>query len=328
MSFSRRTLVLILGYLCVRPLCAQQPSCEQRTIPVSISTMDSKPLRPLSSADFKGTYQKKPVRITSVTASQGPTRVVVLLDASGSVQGQKSVWNFAVGVGEDLVTGLPPTTEIGLAFFSTTSVRVATPTKEREKLKAELEALRTNPKALPPKPRRTALWDAVIDSFYMFDHPSVGDAIYVITDGLDNSSSNSSKDAAQTLGAVGVRLFALVMQGTTRPSPRPEELSSSRDFLQTVENTGGIFVIYRAEYSGLIPFFPEPDLFDKSGKPTTLGMLMAPQARQMLIFYRLDIDLPEAVDKPRELKLDLMGFDKSQREAMVLTYPHILQPCR
>jgi hypothetical protein len=284
-------------------------------------------LRPLSGSDFEGTYQKKPIRITSVTISEEPTRVVLVLDASGSVQGEKSVWNFAVGVGEDLVTGLPPTTEIGLAFFSTHTVRVAIPTKERETLKSELEALRTDPKALPPKPRTTALWDAIIDSFHMLDHPRVGDAIYVITDGLDNSSNHTSKDAAQTLVAAGVRLFALAIQGGTRGSPRPEQIASSQSFLQTVHDTGGIFVYYRPQYSGQIAYLPDPDLFDKSGKPTTLGMLLAPQARQMLIFYRLDIELLETVDKPRELKLDLVGFDKPQRDDLLLTYPHLLLPC-
>jgi hypothetical protein len=283
-------------------------------------------MRPLSSIDFQGAYQKKPVRITSATVNQEPPRVVLLLDASGSMQDAKSKWNFAVGIGEDLVTGLPPTTEIGLAYFSTKSIRVAVPTSERQKLKNELETLRTDSNALPPKPRKTALWDAIIDSFNMFDRPRLGDAIYLITDGYDNASSGTSKEVTQTLGAVGVRLFAFTIRGEI--GSRPRELLSPQEFLKTVEDTGGTFVDTRPEYSGVVPFFPDPDLFDNSGKPTTLGMLLASQYRQMLSFYRIDIELPAMVGKPQELKLDLVGFGKSQRESLVLSYPHILLPCQ
>jgi VWA domain-containing protein len=329
MSCARPTAALILGCLCVMPACAQHLSCQRRTIPVSIASTDTTPLRTLSSVDFKGSYQRKPVSITSATVSQESPRVVILLDASGSMQRgwSNSEWKFAVGIGEDLVAGLPPTTEIGLAFFSTKPIRIATPTNEREKLKNQLNALRTDTKALPPEPRKTALWDAIIDSLYMFDNPRLGDAIYVITDGHENASSHTSKDTIQTLGAVGVRLFAFIINEERLP-PAPEKLLSAQNLLQIIEDTGGTSVDYRPHYSGPIPFFPGADLFDKSDNPTRAGLLLAAQARQMLSFYRLDIDLPSVVDKPREWKLDLVGLGKSQREALVLTYPHILLPCQ
>jgi hypothetical protein len=44
-------------------------------------------------------------------------------------------------------------------------------------------------------------------------------------------------------------------------------------------------------------------------------------------FYRIELDLPEAVDKPREWKLNLVGFAKSQRDNLVLTYTQMLVPC-
>jgi hypothetical protein len=165
----------------------------------------------------------------------------------------------------------------------------------------------------------------------MFDHPRLGDAIYVITDGDDNASNSTSKEVTQILGAVGVRLFAFAIQGGEIGFSRLQrelELSRSQKLLQTVEDTGGIFVTYHPVYSGVVPFFPDPDLFDKSGMPTRLGTLLASQSRQMLNFYRIDIDLPAIVDKPQELKLELVGFGKSQRDALVVSYPHILLPCQ
>jgi hypothetical protein len=327
MSCAKCTVAFILGCLSVTSLFAQTPSCQLRTIPVSVVSKDNSPLPSLSGANFKGEYQKKPVHIASATVNQEPPRVVLLLDASGSMQGPKSKWNFAVRIGEDLVTRLPPATEIGLVIFSTKSIRVATPTNERQKLKSELETLRADSNALPPEPRKTALWDAVIDSFNILDPPHLGDVIYVITDGEDNASSSTSKKVIQTLGAVGVRLFAFAVHGGGIQTD-PEEIPSLQKLLQIVEDSGGIFVNYRPKISAVVPYFPDPEVFDKSGKLTTLGLGLALQYQQMLSFYRLDIDLPGVVDRPRELKLGLVGFGKSQQESMVLTYPDILLPCQ
>jgi hypothetical protein len=326
MSCCRRTGTLVLSCLCVAPVFAQRPSCQQRTIPVSVVSKNNSPLPSLSAANFEGEYRQKPVRIISATVNKEPPRVVLLLDASGSMQGPISEWSFAVGIAEDLVTGLPPTTEIGLVIFSTKSTRVATPTNERQKLMNELETLRTDPRALPPKPRKTALWDAIVDSFNMLDRPRLGDVIYVVTDGLDNASSAKSKEVTQTLGAVGVRLFAFAIRD--EPHNIPPELLSAQNFLQTVENSGGIFVYFRPKINGVVAYFPDPDFFEKSGKLTNVGLGLALQYQQMLSFYRLEIDVPAVVDKPRELKLDLVGFGKLQLESLVLTYPAILLPCQ
>ena len=160
----------------------------------------------------------------------------------------------------------------------------------------------------------------------MLDRPRLGDVIYVVTDGVDNASRVTNREVTQTLGAVGVRLFAFAIRD--EPHSLPPELSSAQNFLQTVEDSGGILVNFRPRISGVVDYFPDPDFFEKSGKLTNIGLGLALQYRQMLSFYRLEIDLPAVVDKPRELKLELVGFGKLQLESMVLTYPGILLPCQ
>jgi hypothetical protein len=328
MCRARIAVVLILGCACVVPASSQQGSCQHRTIPVSVSTKDGAPAPPLDSVNLEGTYLRKQIRVTSTVLNQEPPRGVLLLDASGSMHDPRSSfdWNFTVDLGEDMVAWMPPTFEIGLAFFSTKMVRVISPTSERQKLMEELETSRKHFKTLVTGPPRTALWAAILDAVKMFDRPRLGDSVYVITDGGDNASIVKMKDVAQTLGEGGVRLFAFVFQKDNSPVS-PEERSGPENVLKLVDDTGGTIVAYHYEYHNVFLQLPAPALFDKSGKPTHLGALLGSQYRQIFNFYRVDIDLPEAVDKPRELKLDLVGFSKPQRNNLVLTYPHMLVPC-
>jgi hypothetical protein len=255
--------------------------------------------------------------------------VVLLFDASDSMRDVRSEdeWNFAVDLGETLVAEMSRTSEIGLEVFATKPVRIANPTNEPMNLKTELEALRAHPKALLPAPSRTALWDAVLDSLKMFDRPHLGDAIYVITDGGDNASGASLKQAAQTLKEAGVRLFAFVFVKRSG-STSPEEVLGPSDVLQVVDETGGTAVFNQFDSRGIFLLPKDPAIFDKLGKPSQLGLLLGSQYWRIFNFYRVSIDLPTIVDKRQQLKLGLVGLTKPQQDNIVLKYPHMLVPCQ
>jgi hypothetical protein len=110
----------------------------------------------------------------------------------------------------------------------------------------------------------------------------------------------------------------------------PTEASGPANMLHITEDTGGRAIGFRTFYQlNTLAGIPDQDpaLIDKSGNPTWLGLHLRSQYRQMLSFYRVDIDLPEIVDKPREWRLDLVGLDKFQQDNAVLKYPHMLMPC-
>ncbi len=81
---------LVLSLICVEFGWAQQESCREQTVPVSV--YDSKGLRvpDLTPADFEGSYLGKSIRVSSVSPEQGPHRVMLLLDTSGSM-GARSI---------------------------------------------------------------------------------------------------------------------------------------------------------------------------------------------------------------------------------------------
>jgi hypothetical protein len=322
MSYARTAVVLVLGCLCVKPMHAQGDACQQRTIPVTVETKDGAPAPELSSADLQGTYRNQPVHVSLVTLDQRLPRIILLLDTSGSMQ---QTLNQSLDLAEDLLSKIPAAAEVGLAFFARDFQPIALPTTDREKLKSQLEALRKDSNSFKGK---TALWASALQSVKMLGNPQVGDAIYVISDGGDNASNSKEASVAVTLAHSGVRMFAVAFHtGEPMVRPAPEEATGQIGMQQIIEDTGGTGIPFARQYIG---HFPMPDftaLHDKSGQPTQFGLAMHEQYWRIFNFYRADIELPEAVDKPREWKLALAGLNKSQRDNLVLRYPHMLVPC-
>jgi hypothetical protein len=323
MRFAGAAAISILCCLCVLPAGAQQDACKQRTIPVSLGSTDGSPIPALDSSNFEGSYKNKPVRVISAVMNQEPPRVVLLLDTSSSMRDPDSGpnWDHMMDVGEVIALNMPSNSGVGLGFFGRTLIPALPPTTDRKMLKYHLQALRSDRKVYR---ERTALWEAIVGSVKMFDHPHVGDAIYVITDGDDNASKITVNQVSQTLFESGVRLFTGLcnLRSIIKVSDR------QTDVLRITKDAGGAAVVLSFEDYSAAGFVDHvPTLVDKSGKPTRLGLDLSSQYRQMIDFYRVNIELPEAVEKPGELKLGLVGIDKPQRNKLVLTYPRMLVPC-
>ena len=321
MVYVRTAVALLVGWVCVMPARAQQDVCQQRTIPVSVETKDATPAPELSSANLEGSYRNRTVHVKLVALEQRLPRIILLLDTSGSMQEKLSQ---SLDVAEDLLSSIPPATEVGLAFFAKDFQPVVLPTADHQKLKYQLEGLRRNPSSYKGK---TALWVSVLQSVKMLGNPHMGDAIYLISDGGDNASNSSKQKVAITLTQVGVRMFAVAFPAGGQLLPSPEETVGRAEVEQVSEDTGGTDVVFAGMYIGHFPSSQRPTLHDNSGQPTQFGFSLDEQYRMMLNFYRVDIDLPETVDKPQEWKFALVGLSKSQRDKLELSYPHLLVPC-
>ncbi len=322
MSFTRAAFVLVIGFLFSLPAYGQENSCQRRTVPVSLETKDASPASDLSSANLEGSYRNQAVHINLVAPEPKLPRIILLLDTSGSMKGSE---NQLIDMSEELLSKLPPAMEAGLAFFATDIAPVALPTTDREKLEYQLEALRKSP---PSFKGRTALLKSVIGSVQMLGNSSPGDVIFVISDGEDNKSSLTEEKTAISLTRAGIRVFGLVFEDPIGIRNRSQEAASNINLWQMIENTGGIGISYLGVFIGHFPAGKNPSLYDKTGQPTQLEISLEEQRRQLSTFYRVEIDLPEAVDKPREWKLGLTGFSKPQLHNLILRYPHLLAPCQ
>ena len=294
------------------PVRAQQNECRQRTVPVHIATRDGAPLPPLTAAHFQAAYIDKPIRVTAVSEEQKPQRLIVLLDASGSVRGGTTAgWDATVEVAAQLLAALPPM-EIALALFSEEVEPLLGPTDARERLVAEVEKLRTGPRESPGGRRlRTALWDSLLDSAKLFGPLRPGDAIYVITDGVDNFSETRPPAVTQAFLSGGIRLFAFAIanQGFAYGSGELERI---------VEDTGGVVAAGSAG---------DWRAFRAARNSSPIGSALYAQHRQILAFHRLELELPETIVRPQSWRLSLTGLDETSLQNIELKYPARLYPC-
>jgi hypothetical protein len=323
----RAAVVFILGLLWVLPACAQMDNCQRRTVTVTVSTTDGSQAPPLESANFEGTYRKSPIHVTSAAMNREPIRVVLLLDVSGSMHGIgpgiKS--RFSLDVAEDFVFNMAPETAVGLGFFYAKLIPISVPTTDRKLLIFQLEALRSHTESYNGM---TALWDAVIGGAKLFDHPRLGDVIYVITDGGENASKITLNHVVQTLGESGIRLSGLVIQSPSALRRNVEEFIGPQNLDQVARDTGGSILTQMFERVGSVEVIGDATLVDKAGKPTLLGSYLGSQFRQLTSFYRISFDLPETLHKPQDWKLELVGLEKFQRGRIRLTYPQMLVACQ
>jgi len=303
MPYAQTAVALILNCLCVMPAWAQQDACHVRTIAASVFSKDGASVPPLSNVNFKATYKREPVRVRVAPLEQIPSRLIILLDTSGSM---KETQSGTLDIAESVLSRMPPNAEVGLAFFAKDLIPVALPTSDREGLNFQLKGLRAHPSSYRGT---TALWDALAKSVGMFSHPQLGDAVFLITDGVDTRSKTRPEEVIQLLEAAGIRLFVVQVAGLDLKNfgmTREHMALFQGEISQVAEATGGYAI--------------------KSISPDRVSV--DKKYWQIVSFYRIEVDLPEAVDKPREWKLNLVGLAKPQRDNLILSYPQMLVPCR
>jgi hypothetical protein len=293
---------------------AEESGCLERTIPVSSSNTDMSFTPELIAGSLEGVYGKKPVLVKSVELENTPPRVVLLVDTSGSMNTRV---NATIDAAEGVLSRMPDNLQVGLAFFSVDTIPVVPPTTDRKVLIFQLESLRKNHASFRGD---TAVWSALIRGVKIFKEPRTGDAIYLVSDGGENKSTETEKSVLTELTRAGVRLFAFILTSSGFRGRSPEELEGPIEIQKLVDATGGTSIVTTEDTH---PNSARAILIDKNGNPTHLGVSVSQQLNQLLRFYPVQITLPDSVDKPRHWKLRFTGEGKN----IVLTYPNMLSPC-
>lgn len=316
----RKILPLLLLLLAVCRLVAQSTdNCLHRTMTVNVRDSNGNLVPDLPTTAFHGKLRGKPVTVRSEQVEIGPRRLVMLLDASGSITGSEYTWKIAQLVAGDIISSASRPNQVALVVFAAQVLDVTNFTSARMQVLEKLRQLEDGSKAAPKGKRRTALFDTLTYAADLFGSPMPGDVIYAITDGGDNISHKTEEDVQTRLLSKGVRFFAFYM--TENNFPTEEERLGPRVLHSLAALTGG--AVLDIPNSSLSP------LYDLSPKGRER---MAAQLRYlydlMVSFYQLEIELPAPVDKQRHWDLEVVDKHGKTRKGVSLFYPQELMPCR
>ena len=310
-------VALVFVLLGARGVRAQADSCLRRSVPVNVLNDQGQIVTGLTENNFIGSIRHQPVKVLSVTQDDSPRRVVIVIDASGSMTGERSTWHLYLAVAHNLVTPMSSETLAGLIVFGSKVDKNISLTSNKKQLEDELTILESGNNALPKGLRQTALWDALGAAASEFGSPQDGDAIYTITDGGDNWSKTSTNSLTEDLLNKLIRLFTFSLN--TDRGPAVEEATGLLSLMDISNATGGYAVNLPKSATGMIPA-----LVNRSGEITPQGGMLMTQYRQIFSFQRMQIELPKALDKSQEWNLKVTS---TKAKDLTVVYPHKLAAC-
>jgi hypothetical protein len=325
-----RVLFLLLASVVMRSsLWAQSLPCSQQTVPVSVSDPVGRVALGLSTSNFRVQVHGHRSAIINAKMDSSPRRIVLLLDASGSmIESKNSIWRPALMIARSLVQSLPPEDSLAFLAFASQRERSVDFTQQSKAVLQQLNDLQPGTTVIPKDMRDTALWDSVLEALRLLDPPRVGDSIYLISDGDDNHSKAHARDVQTALLVGKVRLFVLLPPGLnlamlsrTYLSKSREAINPLRDLQDLADATGG----------ALFPLY-EPWINEVTGiaVPLTATELQVSINQVNVLthqFYRAEIELSQPLDKSENLRLEVEGQPHKGKLPLLLRYPRKLMPC-
>ncbi len=304
-------------------LPAQDSGCTQRTIAVGVVDGAWNLVPNLSAANFRGKLRGHDVQILSAAVDTSPRRIVLLLDASGSMMAPYGgEWRTERTISEYLIRFAPRGASIAFLGFASTVLDTQGFNDDPAVLLKNLSAL-VGVCEERQKSRHTALYDAISSARGTLGVCKIGDVICALTDGEDNASRAEARTAQEELLAGQVRLFGIVTIRELSPRARaPEEAAGPEQLHSMIEATGGntLFVPYVA--------MSEPYINIRAKTAADAADLALQRLfRQMGEFYRLEVRLPEKVDKPTKWKLEVLDANGKPMRGVEVHYPQELMPC-
>ena len=296
---------------------------DDRQATVIVNALDDHgiPVRSLSLGDFKFSSRKHEIQPVNLRFSEGPRRVVILMDISGSMFDHvgDSRWEVARDAAIELANAIPPGTMLSLLTFATNAEERAAMTSDRQQILASLSNLKPNMEKKNGK-GRTALFDGLLAALKSLDPPQVGDAIVVVTDGGKNASKTRYSEIAKALRAQsGVRLFACLLVNW------PTELDEAgrEALVQMVNDSGGgtMDITAPSAYPENMAYGRRPTLVFNDQIKSLIKDSANALSSEISGFYLLTLKVPEGRSGSSGWKLELAGERGKRRDDITLAYP-------
>ena len=312
-----RLLIILCGILlgCIGLSRAQTADCLERTLIVNVTGGAFQPTD-LSRENFQVIYRGHSLTPESAYYTEGPRRVMVLVDVSGSMndRGNFAKWKIARLAALDLVNTLPPKSKVGLITIATKNKTQFSLSTDRQVISDWLEREETRgPDVLGG---RTALYDAIEAALTQLQPYEPGDAIYVIGDGGENASKSRRSKVEEALRESQVRLFTLILPPNATYASA-EEVAGGRELASLSRSSGG--------FVKTLGFPPGLRIVNEQVKQE-IRLHTVRLALQISAFYSLRLKLPENPEKARHWEVTVVDSGRRQKNASV-DYPHEIPAC-
>jgi hypothetical protein len=302
---------------------AQGSGCTTRTVAVGVVDSAGNLVPNLSAANFHAKLHGHDVQILSASLDSGPRRIVLVLDASGSMMNAGPGWKIEKSISEYLMQVVPQRASIAQVAFATRVFATVGFNQDPPMLLKNLADLERASEYRHWGPGKTALYDAISSARDLFGVPNVGNTILVLSDGADNRSKLSVSDVRRNLIAAGVRLFAvLIMDQISFRTRMPEEINGPSQLRDVVKDTGGM--------SLMLPKFLPSDAHGNTRPDSRVEkdhLALKRLFRQMVEFYQLEVSLSETIEKPTKWKLEVLDASGMPMRGVEVHYPQELMPC-
>jgi hypothetical protein len=310
------SLILLLLLSCFSALAQPIDACEDRSLIVNVFEQYGQPIQNLQPRDFNVKEGRRSVEPIGAKYTLQPRRIVIVLDTSGSMSGERgsNKWLVARTATEALLSMASPQVPIALiAFSDNLTATFSFGTQRAEILRWLTRAEEKDSKIIHG---HTALFDAIGTAEKMLEPSSEGDVIYAITDDEDNHSVTRGAKLERLLLEKRVRLFMFKLADRTPPLAEGD----NRSLTDISIKTGG-FVF--GESSSEIPWARNRYDFGSAMKKeiedeTALLIL------QVAGFYKLDL----GVAPPEGAHVSVRVLDgQNKRKNLLVTSPSRFWSC-
>jgi len=295
---SRWSWILLVIFFCPQCFVAEDGGCTQRTVIVTARDSSGKALPyTLQVADLRGKINDKPMQILAATKPTNPSRVALVLDASGSMS---SKWERAVEFAVEIVQESPSSTEFALVIFADNELRTVELGKTGPEFSPEIRSFK-NVKPYGHTGLRDAIWEAVS----MFQPNREGATIVVVSDGGDNQSKVSMQRLREAMWSRGIRV--MFAQFVDHYFPDQFQDRDDADLAWLSESSGG-----------LLSHIEDPQVLPKVAQEI---------AFEIENYLAVRITLPTPLEKQASLHLEAVDPSGRKRKNIELRFPEKLLPC-
>ena len=293
-----------------------ESSCSVQTLVVNVRDSSGAFVDNLPPAAFRADTKVGSVTISSAKSVFPASRMVIVIDASGSMSSGSRFWAGIKTAAEQLLKSTSDATKVGFIAFGSSTINALNIGHSKSEIFAAIEQLAGMSQNVASSHGQglTALWDALLQAHRMFANPQPGDSVVVISDGGDNHSKFQDKDVERAYLKDGIRLFAVVIQSGFLTQ---EEINGAESLVSIARATGGGTAADSAKFR-----------FDvKPSDSAYLKRLVEEISDEQSRFYILELAIAERLEKPARWHLDIVGPNGKRRRDVSVFYPPRLASC-